>query len=694
MIEYLDFFNSVSSNKWISLLWSELKKVREEHEKELEKELDDINKIMFGDPVELAKYYVEPDCQEMNPANLRVEDEMVTKQPVMVKIDQFLKQPAFHHGSNQLFILSDAGMGKSALLTMLKLMHLTRFWPQDRACVLRKLGRGSIDEIKDIKNQRKTILLLDSLDEDPRAYGRVRNRLLDILKASQDFAKVIITCRTQFFPPSEKHELELPGQVCVAPYRCYSKYLSFFNNQKVYNYLSKRFPKRFFGLLTNKKNIEEAKNIIAKMGNLRCRPMLLSYIEDLMTLTSTAKYTSEYRIFDALLDSWLRREQTKKPDIVVDDLYDACTILAVWMQMWQKRAISEDELDKLIGEISLIKKIKEIEMKGRSLLNRNSDGDYRFSHFSIQEFCVAKFISKKPIFEPKEKILITDAIIRMIGMSKKIDPEAAKMVQIGQPENIQEKITKFGMEFVYIPPGIFMMGSPETESDRHSDETPHMVILTNGFYLQTTLVTQKQWESLMDESSLGIQKNWDRIKKNVSMLGDKSSPEKFGNGERPISHLYKALVEEFIKLLNDKEGKKVFRLPTEAEWEYACRAGTKTKYYTGDTEADLDRAGWYKENSNGHSHPVGEKEPNGFGLYDMHGNVYEFCQEYHNDYPEGIAIDPFCEISKRRGSALPLQRGGSWKYGAKDCRAARRGASGGVGDFEDKGFRLVLLPGK
>jgi hypothetical protein len=88
MIEVLTFFNSVSSNKWIPLLWGKLEQIH----KEREKELDDINRIMFGDPVELAKYYVEPDCQEMNPADRRVEDEMVAKQPVMVKIDQFFQR--------------------------------------------------------------------------------------------------------------------------------------------------------------------------------------------------------------------------------------------------------------------------------------------------------------------------------------------------------------------------------------------------------------------------------------------------------------------------------------------------------------------------------------------------------------------------------------------------------------------------
>jgi formylglycine-generating enzyme required for sulfatase activity len=671
MIEVLTFFNSVARNKWIPLLRGKLKQICMERKKEL----NDINKIMFGDPLELAQYYVEPDCQEMNPAVRRMEDEMVAKQPIMLKINQFFKQKVFHDGSNQLVILSDAGMGKSALLVMLKLMHLTNLWHQDFACVLKKLGRGSIKEMKAIKNQRDTILLLDSLDEDPKAHGRAKDRLLDLLEVSQPFAKVIITCRTQFFPPGEKHEMELPGQVCVGPYRCYSKYLSFFNNPKVYDYLAKRFPKRFLGLATDQKKIGDAKTIIAKMGTLRCRPMLLSCIEDLMASTSITKGASEYCIFNALFDSWLRREQTKKPDLILADLHDACVILAVWMQIRNKRDISEAELHWLIEEIAMVRTIAQIDMKGRPLLNRNSDGDYRFSHYAIQEFCVAKFFSGKSIFRPKEKIPINRKIVKMLNESGKIDSDlcfdSLDLSLINLPEEPQQRMTILGMEFVYIPPGLFKMGNPLGEADREKDETSHMVLLSQGFYMQTTPVTQNQWEAV-------VGRNPSRAR---------------GDGDKPVECVSWHDVRDFIKRLNNRVVGMGFRLPAEAQWEYACRAGTRTKYYTGDTEADLDRAGWYRENANNTTHPVAQREPNSFGLYDMHGNVWEWMEDDWHDNYQGAPLDGSAWVDNPRCS-YRVVRGGSWYFPARYCRSTYRHGFGPGFRLDFLGFRLVLLPGR
>ena len=139
---------------WIKRLWGTLRKRRETYRTELEA----INTIIFGDPMDIAEYYVEPDCQEMNPADRPVEDFLVAKEPVMKKIDQFFQQRSLHFGGNQLFVLSDAGMGKTALLTMLKLMHLTRFWPGQKDCVLKKLGKDTLSEIGGITNRSETIL--------------------------------------------------------------------------------------------------------------------------------------------------------------------------------------------------------------------------------------------------------------------------------------------------------------------------------------------------------------------------------------------------------------------------------------------------------------------------------------------------------------------------------------------------------
>ena len=212
--------------------------------------------------------------------------------------------------------------------------------------------------------------------------------MIEILRATRDFDKVIITCRTQFFPKDvDEDPFKRPGQVVLDEFTCPAKYLSFFSDDKVNAYLDKRFPKKF-GLLPDKKKMEEAQRVIVKMGSLRCRPMLLSYIEDLMA-SSISQQDGEYEVYDALVKSWLRRERSKKPEIQEKDLLDACVILATVMQIRRKRSIAEDDMDRLIDQISEVRPIKRIEIKGRSLINRNSEGEYRFSHYSIQEFCVA-----------------------------------------------------------------------------------------------------------------------------------------------------------------------------------------------------------------------------------------------------------------------------------------------------------------
>jgi len=400
---------------WISQLWRQLKKIRKYRNEELEK----INLIIFGDPVEIARYYVEPDCQDRNPADTKEEDSLLSKTPVMKIIDTFFRQKGiWEQGRNQMFVLSDAGMGKTSLLTMLKLMHLTSFWPRPKECVLKKLGETTIEELGEISNKRETILLLDSLDEDPKAYGRVKDRLLEILRASQNFYRVIITCRTQFFPEVDKDLLDRLGMFSIGGFICPVKYLSFFSDEKVTVYLNKRFPKRF-GLLSNAEKIRQAQKVIDRMGSLRCRPMLLAYIEDLMESPLIHHEDNEYRIYDALVQSWLRCEQLKDEQISAKDLLEASLVLATWLQIKKKRNISESELDHLIQKISKVKAVKEIHIKGRSLLNRNSEGNYRFAHYSIQEFLVAKMLLDEPVWKPKEPIPITDFIFRMIGLFPK-----------------------------------------------------------------------------------------------------------------------------------------------------------------------------------------------------------------------------------------------------------------------------------
>jgi len=232
------------------------------------------------------------------------------------------------------------------------------------------------------------------------------------------------------------------------------------------------------------------------------------------------------------------------------------------------------------------------------------------------------------------------------------------------------------MEFVWIPAGSFMMGSPDSEEDRKSDEGPqHRVTISRGFWMGKYEVTQAQWRRIMS---------------------DDPDPSHFKGDNLPVELVTWHDCVEFCARLTQRERQAgrlpagyAFRLPTEAEWEYACRAGTTTRYYTGDSESDLPRAGWYSGNSGEKTHPVGQKEPNAFGLYDMHGNVLEWCDDWYGPYSGEAQKDPRGPSS---GSGRVFR--GGWYSGARNCRSANR--NGHTPDYAwyDVGFRVSLPSGQ
>ena len=214
------------------------------------------------------------------------------------------------------------------------------------------------------------------------------------------------------------------------------------------------------------------------------------------------------------------------------------------------------------------------------------------------------------------------------------------------------------------------MGSPENEKGRGNDETPHDVTHTTDYYMQTTEVTQGQWKTVMGEN-----------------------PSSFKNcGEScPVENVSWDDVQAFILRLNNSS-KQNYRLPTEAEWEYAARAGSKTAFANGDIQEtgcgldpNLDKMGWYCGNSNNETHPVAQKQPNAWQLYDMHGNVYEWCSDWFGDYPTYLLTNP---IGPDKGSSR-VARGGSLDYYAWNCRSAFRFRYEPGYRDRDLGFRLV-----
>ena len=228
------------------------------------------------------------------------------------------------------------------------------------------------------------------------------------------------------------------------------------------------------------------------------------------------------------------------------------------------------------------------------------------------------------------------------------------------------------MEFVWIEPGVFRMGSPSRESGRVSDEGPlHEVEISRGFWLGAYEVTQGEWEAVMG-----------------------SNPSYFkGDARRPVERVSWDDVQEFIAKLNAASGASVYRLPSEAEWEYACRAGTQTRWSFGDDESELTDYAWYYDNAwvvgEEYAHAVGTKLPNGWGLYDMHGNVWEWVQDrysssYYNSSPR---VDPQGPTSGSKRVA----RGGSFPNHAQYVRSAYRNYASPDARYFSFGVRLLRL---
>jgi len=204
-----------------------------------------------------------------------------------------------------------------------------------------------------------------------------------------------------------------------------------------------------------------------------------------------------------------------------------------------------------------------------------------------------------------------------------------------------------GLDLVLIQPGSFMMGDPKGDAE---EQPVHKVTITKPFYLGKFEITQEQWNAVMGRNR-----------------------SHFQGAKLPVDRVSWNDCQAFVKKLNERfaDSGVRFDLPTEAQWEYACRAGTTTRRAFGDDPAKLGDHAWFEENADGKTHPVGEKKPNAWGLHDMQGNVWEWCADWYgeNYYTQASPSDP---TGPADGSARII-RGGSWSDGAPYCRSAYRG---------------------
>jgi formylglycine-generating enzyme required for sulfatase activity len=231
----------------------------------------------------------------------------------------------------------------------------------------------------------------------------------------------------------------------------------------------------------------------------------------------------------------------------------------------------------------------------------------------------------------------------------------------------ENHINSIDMEFVHVPAGTFLMGSRDLEQGSSKEKPRHTVHISKPFYLGKYEVTQKQWLAVMG---------------NIN-------PSNFLSPDRPVDEVSWDDVQAFIQKLNAIEKTNSYRLPTEAEWEYAARAGSETSYCYGDDpeSAELGQYAWFESNAKQQTHPVGMLSPNAWGLYDMHGNVSEWTQDRYGKqyYLHSPSDDP---QGPEKGSKRVV-RGGSWINQAYSCRSAARGYYSPDYTDSDFGFRIV-----
>ncbi len=314
----------------------------------------------------------------------------------------------------------------------------------------------------------------------------------------------------------------------------------------------------------------------------------------------------------------------------------------------------------------------------QSFLNTAANEDQMHRALFAEELTeVSDLLDSLPSQVPTD----VDALMRNVrmlrGKLKRLQESVAQKAQVSQP--ISDGSGATSMRFVSIQPGSFLMGSPSNESGRYDDEAQHRVTLTRGFEMQATTVTQAQWVQVMGSNPSKFQGK-DNCPQTYIALPVAMCPN------HPVEQVSWGDVQVYITKLNQlrKDGYG-YRLPTDAEWEYAARAGTTTAYSFGDDASPLSQYAWYSANSQSQTHDVALLKPNRVGLYDMHGNVWQWVQDWYVDSTSEQQTDP---VGPAVGS-YRVVRGGSWGGDARGLRSAYRGYVPPDSRDSHVGFRLV-----
>ena len=379
-----------------------------------------------------TKYYIEPFCQSVDPAGGE-ESRLVysIREKIFSAIDHALYHPTEYR---YLILLADSGMGKTSFLLNYYVRNLRRFRRKHKLELL-PLGIPDVEErIQKIKDKKDKVLFLDALDEDTLAIVDHVERLATLMQLTREFQKIVLTCRTQFFPKDEEIPRET-GIVKIGPksageageYVFYKLYLAPFTDDQVKAYLKKRYS------LWKRRTRQKAAAMVKKIAHLSARPMLLAHIDDLLKTERTFNYSFE--LYEEMVEAWLIREEGIKKEIRRGPLREFSECLAINLclnrQQRQAERVPREELTKIAAAAHI--PLDEWQLTGRSLLNRDAAGNYKFAHRSIMEYLfVKRFLELKP--DERPEIVWTDQmyqfleeIINDVLKNKKICPDLSRV---------------------------------------------------------------------------------------------------------------------------------------------------------------------------------------------------------------------------------------------------------------------------
>lgn len=685
-----------------------------------------------------TRYYVPPDCSSIDPAQeAEIRRILPTQERLFQKIDKYLSKD---ESGRHLLLLADSGMGKSSFV----LNYYARNQRQPRRKCHRlavvPLGIANADEhIAKIEKQRDTVIFLDAFDEDTKAIRNHRDRLFELMQLCQHFKRVLITCRTQFFPRDEEIPKET-GILRIGPrssssrfYEFWKLYLSPLSDEQVEQFVHKRYS--VWQLSKRKK----ARQAIAKIPLLSARPMMLAFIPDL--LKTGSNINTSFELYELLVEKWLQREKGWADP---NDLRSFSEHLAVNLYRnrvtRQSERIPGPELEPLAQKWRI--KLQDWQLRSRSLLNRDAEGNYKFAHRSIMEYFVVKsLVSDSPVEAVDDTL--TDQMEKFLDdfLDQKIQPGTLKKFFTGvgcrllfthrvlmekvdprvraqagntlakRGDHRMEVTTLDHMKFCFVPGvpvpgGEFWMGSNEYDDEK----PPHLnKNLSNDFWISRFPITVAQYQLFVNAIN--------HKPADSRCLGDPAN--------RPVRYVTWHEAIKFCDwLMRNWHEQRVLpdkwrvQLPSEMEWEKAARGGLyvpnsviiqsirelntvrdstlianenlKRRYPWGDKD-DANRANYddtkIKDTSAVGCFPGGQSP---YGCEEMSGNFWEWTRSLYKPYPYFLADGR--ENLKAPDSESRVLRGGSFDSSWKGVRCSFRIRNAPSHRYVNVGFRVVLSP--